>query len=60
MNKKLIERLIAAAERYARVREINAGRAVRNGMLGPTDVAKEQSAQDAWEIAKESVRAMYK
>ena len=58
-DRRLIERLIAAAEKYGRVREINAGRAVRNGMIGLTDIAKERAAQDAWETAKAAVLARF-
>lgn len=59
MNRKAVERLISAAERYARVREINAGKAARNGLIGQTDISKEQAAQDAWEKAKEATLAMF-
>jgi hypothetical protein len=58
-ERRSIERLIVAAERYGRVREINAGKAARNGLIGQTDIAKEQAAQDAWEAAKTAALAKF-
>ena len=53
-DRKIVQRLIDAAEKWARMREINAGRAARNGMIGPSDVAKEEKALGAWIEAKEA------
>ena len=58
-NARAVERLISAAEKWAAVREKNAASAARNGMIGPTAVAREQDAQQAYEAARDDLRARF-
>ncbi len=47
-GKRLLTRLITATDRYMRVRERLSAKAERNGMIGQSDVKKEDQAQDAY------------
>jgi len=58
-DRNLIEKLIEAAERYARIREINADRFVRDGMLGLTDIRKEERAREAYISARAELRKRF-
>ena len=58
-DRNLIEKLIEAAERYARIREINSGHLVQDGMLGLTDIRKEERAREAYISARAELRERF-
>jgi len=56
---RAVERLIAATDKYRAVCERNAARAARNGIIGPTDTAKESAAQEAYISARDTALARF-
>jgi hypothetical protein len=56
---RAVQRLIATSEAWAKVRERNAARVERNGMLGQTDITKERAAQDAYISARDATLARF-
>ena len=56
---RAVHRLIAAGEAWAKIRERNAAKVTRNGMLGQSDTEKEHAAQDAYISARDTALARF-
>lgn len=58
-NARAVERLIAAAEKWAAARERSAASAARNGLANQRMMAAEEAAHGAYISARDALRARF-